>query len=92
MNACPPEMAGAAAGQLALRFAVKAPLKFIPVLGQTANAAMAFAYTFSLGKACCWYFGEIRNGHVPLAEELNKVWSEQLEDAVAIWKNRRPPA
>lgn len=83
------KMAGAAAGQVALRFAVKAPLKFIPFVGQTANAAMAFAYTFSLGKACCWYFGEIRNGHAPLPEELNKVWSEQLEEAVAVWRNRR---
>lgn len=84
------KMAGAAAGQVALRFAVKAPLKFIPFVGQTANAAMAFAYTFSLGKACCWYFGEIRNGHVPLPEELNKVWGQQLEEAVAVWRSRRP--
>lgn len=85
------KMAGAAAGQLALRFAVKAPLKFIPFVGQTANAAMAFAYTFSLGKACCWYFGEIRNGHVPPPEELNRVWSEQLEQAITVWRNRRNP-
>lgn len=83
------KMVGAAAGQLALRFAVKAPLKLIPFVGQTANAAMAFAYTFSLGKACCWYFGEIRNGHVPSPEELKKVWGEQLEQAVAVWRNRR---
>lgn len=83
------KMVGAAAGQLALRFAVRAPLKFIPFVGLTANAAMAFAYTFSLGKACCWYFGEIRNGHVPQPEELNKVWGEQLEQAVAVWRNRR---
>ena len=83
------KMTGAAAGQVALRFAVKAPLKLIPFVGQTANAAMAFAYTYSLGKACCWYFGEIRNGHVPLPEELNRVWGQQLEDAIAVWRNRR---
>lgn len=83
------KMAGAAAGRLALRFAVKAPLKFIPFVGQTANAAMAFAYTFSLGKACCWYFGEIQNGHIPQPEELNRVWGEQLEDAIAVWRNQR---
>ena len=83
------KMVGAAAGQLALRFAVKAPLKLIPFVGQTANAAMAFAYTFSLGKACCWYFGEVRNGHVPSPEDLNKVWGEQLEQAVAVWRSRR---
>jgi uncharacterized protein (DUF697 family) len=83
------KMVGAAAGRLALRFAVKAPLKMIPIVGQTANAAMAFAYTFSLGKACCWYFGEVRNGHVPSPEDLNKVWGEQLEQAVAVWRSRR---
>ena len=83
------KMAGAAAGQLALRFAVKAPLKLVPILGQTANAAMAFAYTFSLGKACCWYFGEVRNGHVPSPEDLNQVWGEQLEQATNVWRKRR---
>jgi uncharacterized protein (DUF697 family)/predicted GTPase len=83
------KMAGAAAGGLALRFAVKAPLKLIPILGQTANAAMAFAYTFSLGKACCWYFTEVRNGHVPSPEDLNKVWGEQLEQATNVWRSHR---
>src|SRR5204863_6804351 len=43
------KMATAVGGRLAVRFAVKAPLKFIPVVGQTANATMAFAYTYSLG-------------------------------------------
>lgn len=83
------KMAGAAAGQLALRFAVKAPLKMVPFIGQTANAAMAFAYTYSLGKACCWYFGEVRNGHAPTPEELNRVWGDQLEQATNIWRNHR---
>ena len=83
------KMAGAVGGRLAVRFAVKAPLKFIPIVGQSANAAMAFAYTFSLGKACCWYFGESRNGHVPSPEELDKVWAEQLQKAVEIWRTHK---
>ena len=83
------QMAGAAAGQMALRFAVKAPLKLIPVLGQTANAAMAFAYTYSLGKACCWYFGECRQGSTPSAEALKEVWSEQLQHATDRWRGHR---
>ena len=82
------KMAGAVGGRLAVRFAVRAPLKFIPILGQTANAAMAFAYTYSLGKACCWYFGEMRNGQIPSPEDLDKVWAEQLQQAVAVWRNR----
>lgn len=83
------KMAAAVGGRLALRFAVKAPLKFIPIVGQTANAAMAFAYTYSLGKACCWYFGEMKNGNVPSAEALDRVWSQQLQDAISVWKSRQ---
>ena len=83
------KMAGAVGGRLAVRFAIKAPLKLIPFVGQTANAAMAFAYTFSLGKACCWYFGEMQNGHVPSSGDLDKVWGEQLLQAMTTWKNRR---
>lgn len=83
------QMAGAAAGQMALRFAVKAPLKLIPFLGQSANAAMAFAYTYSLGKACCWYFGECRHGSTPSAEALKEVWSEQLQHATDRWRKHR---
>jgi uncharacterized protein (DUF697 family) len=82
------KMAGAVGGRLALRFAVKAPLKFIPLLGQTANAAMAFAYTFSLGKACCWYFSEMKSGHIPSSAELDRVWAEQLKKAVGVWRDR----
>lgn len=82
------KMAGAVGGRLAVRFAVRAPLKFIPILGQTANAAMAFAYTYSLGKACCWYFAEMKNGHIPSTEDLDRVWAEQLQQTVAVWRKR----
>lgn len=85
------KMAGAVGGRLLMRFAVRAPLKFIPLLGQTANAAMAFAYTYSLGQACCWYFGEIKAGHMPSADELNRVWAEQLQSALVTWKSHRTP-
>lgn len=83
------KMAGAVGGRLLARFAIRAPLKFIPFLGQTANAAMAFAYTYSLGQACCWYFGEIKAGHMPSADDLNRVWSEQLQSAMVTWKSHR---
>ena len=83
------KMAGAVGGRLAVRFAIKAPLKMIPFVGQTANAAMAFAYTFSLGKACCWYFGEMQHGHIPSTEDLNRVWGEQMQQAMTTWKNRK---
>lgn len=83
------QMAAAVGGRLAVRFAVKAPLKLIPFLGHTANAAMAFAYTFSLGKACCWYFGEMKNGHVPSPDDLNKVWGEQMQQSMTSWRTHK---
>ncbi len=84
------KMAGAVGGRLAVRFAIKAPLKFIPFVGQTANAAMAFAYTYSLGKACCWYFGEMKDGHIPSTDDLNRVWAEQMQHAVSVWRDKKP--
>ncbi len=88
------KMAGALGGQILARFAVRAPLKFLPFIGHTANAAMAFAYTLSLGKACCWYFGEIKAGHIPTQQDLNQVWNDKLKDALQIWKSheKTPPA
>jgi uncharacterized protein (DUF697 family) len=83
------KMAGALAGRMALRFAVRSPLKLIPFLGQTANAAMAFAYTYSLGKACCWYFGECRRGSTPSVEELHNVWGDQLQNSTERWRRHR---
>lgn len=83
------KLAGAVGARLLTRFAVQAPLKLVPFLGQTANAAMAFAYTFSLGKACCWYFGRVKQGVVPTQEELDRVWSAQLAMALDRWKQRR---
>lgn len=85
------KMAGALGGQILARFAVRAPLKFLPFIGHTANAAMAFAYTLSLGKACCWYFGEIKAGHIPTQQDLNRVWSDKLKDALQIWKSHDQP-
>jgi uncharacterized protein (DUF697 family) len=83
------KMAGALAGRMALRFAVRSPLKLIPFLGQSANAAMAFAYTYSLGKACCWYFGECRRGSTPSVEELQNVWGDQLRNSTERWRRHR---
>ncbi len=82
------KMAGALGGQLLTRFAIRAPLKFLPFVGHTLSAAMAFAYTLSLGKACCWYFGEIKAGHIPTQQDLNAVWNEKLQDALQVWKTR----
>ncbi|HUS39627.1 MAG TPA: DUF697 domain-containing protein [Pirellulales bacterium] len=82
-------MTTAVGGRILARLALRGPLKLVPWLGMTANAAMAFAYTYALGKACCWYFGQIQKGNVPSAAELERVWSEQLTTASSLWSRQR---
>jgi uncharacterized protein (DUF697 family) len=71
------------------RLALRAPLKAIPFVGMTANAALTFGYTYALGMACCWYFGKVRQGYIPSQEELNQVWSSQLAEATRRWRTER---
>ncbi len=78
--------------RLATRLLLKSTWKFVPYFGMAANAAMSYASTYGLGKACCWYFSQIRQGHVPSAEELQQVWSEQMARAVKLWKMSTPTA
>ena len=77
---------GAVAAPTLLRQLLRGPLKLIPGVGQIANAAGAFATTFALGKASCWYFEERMTGSVPTKEELQSVFQEQLKQAEQFWK------
>lgn len=83
------EMAGPVGGRLLARQVVREALKFIPFLGVAANAALAYAYTHGLGKACCWYFGQVRQGNAPSAQDLEQVWHDQLTQAAQAWKEHR---
>lgn len=82
-------MAGPIGGRLLARLLLRGPLKLIPWVGMAANAALTFAYTYGLGKACCWYFGELCQGNAPAPAELERVWQEQLQQAAALWKRHR---
>lgn len=83
------EMAGPIGGRLLARQIVRSTLKFIPFVGSAANAAMAYGYTYGLGKACGWYFGQVRQGNAPSAEELEHIWRDQLVQAAQMWKEHR---
>jgi len=85
------EMAGPIGGRLLIRQVVRGVLKFIPYVGIAANATLAYAYTFGLGKACCWYFGRIKSGSVPTAEELRQIWEGELTRAADTWRQKRNP-
>ncbi|MCA8991643.1 MAG: DUF697 domain-containing protein [Planctomycetaceae bacterium] len=80
------QLTGVAGGRIAVGMAVREMLKVIPWVGMAANAAAAFAYTFATGMAWNWYFLEVKQGHVPSADELQKVFQEQLSRGAALWK------
>jgi uncharacterized protein (DUF697 family)/predicted GTPase len=86
------ELAGALGGRMLARGIVRSTLKLFPVLGAAANAALAFGYTYALGRTACWYYGEKRAGNAPAPEELKRVWGRELERAEALWKRRQQAA
>jgi uncharacterized protein (DUF697 family) len=67
-------------------------LKFIPyfgtVLGSVAGGALAGASTFALGKAFCYYYQAVHQGHVPQPKELRRYYKEQLALAEKAWAHR----
>ena len=84
------KVAGAIGARLLTRLVLRSLTKFIPVVGAAANAALAYVYTYALGKACCWYFGQVRQGNVPDQSEIEQVWRDQLEQAAALWNRQKP--
>lgn len=79
-------LAAAGSARMVTALIVREALKFIPVVGVAANAASAYAYTYGLGVACCWYFDQVRAGRAPTEDEIRKVWKEQLSIAARSWK------
>ncbi|NKB16564.1 MAG: hypothetical protein HC774_06380 [Sphingomonadales bacterium] len=47
---------------------------------------LAFASTFALGKAFCFYYSAVHQGHVPQAAELRRYYQEQVALAEKAWK------
>lgn len=82
------KMASGIGGRVLVRQVLRQPLKLIPGVGQAVNAALAYAYTYGLGKACCWYYGEILAGNAPTQQELEQVIGEQMSVARQIWSRR----
>jgi uncharacterized protein (DUF697 family) len=70
---------------LMVRQATREVAKVIPVVGSVAGGALAGASTFALGKAFCYYFQAVHQGHVPKAEDLRRYYHEQLTQAEKAW-------
>jgi uncharacterized protein (DUF697 family) len=70
---------------LAARQAVRELVKFIPIVGSAAGAALAWASTYALGRAFCEYYTAVHDGHVPSPAALKKLYRDQLSAAEKAW-------
>ena len=63
-------------------------LKGLPVLGSALNAAAAFASTYAAGAAADFYFAALAAdpSSAPDAAELKRVYQDQLQRAMQMWK------
>lgn len=75
---------------LLLRQGSRMLLKYFPYIGPSLGSVMsgtlAGASTFALGKAFCYYYRAVHQGHVPKTEELRRYYREQLAQAEQAWK------
>jgi uncharacterized protein (DUF697 family) len=79
---------GAAVGVgMVARTLVRQAVKFIPIVGSAVGATVAAASTYALGRALCYYFEAVCEGHVPTADSLRKVYHEQYAAAEKQWKD-----
>jgi uncharacterized protein (DUF697 family) len=70
------------------RQAAREVAKFIPYVGSVAGAAVAWASTFALGRAFCFYYQAVCEGHVPDAHALKKYYHEQYAAAARGWETK----
>jgi uncharacterized protein (DUF697 family)/predicted GTPase len=77
---------------MVVRQAVREVVKFVPFVGSVASGALAGASTFALGKAFCYYYRSVHQGHVPPAAELKRYYQEQLALAEKAWRTTRGQA
>ena len=71
------------------RQAAREVSKFIPIVGAAAGAALAGASTYALGRAFCYYYQRVHEGHVPEPESLKKYFEQELAAAQTFW-SRKP--
>src|SRR5205807_6884832 len=79
------ELASTLGMGILVRQAVREVVKFIPFVGSVASGALAGASTFALGKAFCYYYSAVHQGHVPRPEDLKRYYQEQLTQAERHW-------
>jgi uncharacterized protein (DUF697 family)/predicted GTPase len=74
------------------RQAAREVTKFIPIVGAAAGAALAGASTYALGRAACFYYQQILEGHVPEPAALKKFFEQEMSAAQHFWSKKPPTA
>ncbi|MCE9531302.1 MAG: DUF697 domain-containing protein [Planctomycetes bacterium] len=67
------------------RQAAREVTKLIPFVGAAAGAALAGASTYALGRAFCFYYQHVHEGHVPDPALLKQYFEKELADAQRFW-------
>ncbi len=71
---------------LVVRQLARQAAKLVPVVGSALGGAAAFAATYALGRALCYYFQAVHAGHVPDAATLRRVYDEQIAAAEKLFR------
>jgi len=79
------ELAASLGAGVAFRQAIREIVKLVPVVGSLAGGALAGASTFALGKAFCFYYEAVHQGHVPSTADLKRYYQEELARASKQW-------
>jgi uncharacterized protein (DUF697 family) len=80
------ETAAAVGVGLVSRQLARQATKFIPVVGSAIGAAVGGASTYALGRALCYYFQAVCEGHVAAAETLKAYYQQEYSAAEKKWK------
>ncbi len=83
------ELAGALGLGMAVRQGIRELMKFIPYVGSVAGGALAGASTFALGKAACFYYSGVQQGHAPPPDEIRRYYADQLATIEKSWSALR---
>jgi uncharacterized protein (DUF697 family) len=86
------ELAGALGLGLMVRQGIREVMKFIPYVGSVAGGALAGASTFALGKAACFYYSGVQQGHAPTPDEIRRYYADQFAVVQKTWSAVRGTA
>ena len=65
--------------------------KFIPFVGAAAGAALAGSSTYALGRAFCYYYQRVHEGHIPEPDALKHYFEKELAEAERFWRKKPVP-